>query len=190
MSFTSQQCFKIQWQKSTQVAYIGKLVPKNSSMVTDFPTVKLAIPLFEVCAFDGQFSECSPSECGPLLIIVLPYTTLPNTFNEWFHLEQLMYTAEYHSAQVVTVALWHLCSSTAAHAFPSPNPQIKRTCIIHLWTLYSSLLIQALITNNQTQNSLLSIPEHKVPAKWWVCTYGIGRTNVLALVQMHCCNEW
>jgi len=51
-------------------------------MGTDFPTVKLAIPLFEVCAFDGQFSECSPSERGPLIIIVLPYTTLPNTFNE------------------------------------------------------------------------------------------------------------
>lgn len=82
MSFTSQQCFKIQCQKSTQVAYIGKLVPTNSSMGTDFPTVKLAIPLFEVCAFDGQFSECSPSECGPLLIILLPYTPLPNTFNE------------------------------------------------------------------------------------------------------------
>lgn len=51
-------------------------------MGTDFPTVKLAIPLFELCAFDGQFSECSPSDCEPLLIIELPYTTLPNTFNE------------------------------------------------------------------------------------------------------------
>jgi len=32
--------------------------------------------------------------------------------------------------------------------------------------------------------------EHKLPANWWVCIYGIGRTNVLALAQMHCCNEW
>jgi len=43
---------------------------------------KIGHTLFEVCAFDGQFSACSPSECGPLLIIVLPHTTLPNTFNE------------------------------------------------------------------------------------------------------------
>jgi len=27
--------------------------------------------------------------------------------------------------------------------------------------------------------------EHKLPANRWVSTYGIGRTNVLALVQMH-----
>jgi hypothetical protein len=38
-----------------------------------------------------------------LLIILFQYMTLPNTYNKLFHLEQLMYTAEYHSAQVVTV---------------------------------------------------------------------------------------
>ena len=109
ISFTSQQCFKIQWQESTQVAYIEKLVPTNSHMGTDLPTVKLAIPLFEVCSFDGQFSECSPSECGPLLIIVLSYTTLPNTFNEWFHLEQLMYTAQVVTVGTMTPLFFNRC---------------------------------------------------------------------------------
>jgi hypothetical protein len=150
----------------------------------------LELPAFEICAFDKQFGEHSHLDCAePFTVSLLGHEHV--VVYPWYHVSQLlMCTVEYCSAWVASVG-----ETDTYNLQPLPMHSHHRThtqneCLntFRLRTVYLSLMAQALLMNRHWTNNL-SMIEHKVPTNWWVCTHGMGKSTVWALMGALCWNE-
>jgi hypothetical protein len=110
--------------------WVGLLTHVDAGTDTDLHDVHFVTHAwYKLCAFDLQFTECSLlGFIGPFsqymffVMIMLAYSTLPGTRDEWSHIWQLLiYGADYHSSWCLLMGNQCLYYTVAAHAFPSQH---------------------------------------------------------------------